>query len=280
MTPLPRLLLVLLFTVAAFGETADLAIVSIVPSQPAVFTDQTFQFTARVRNLGPGAAEQVTVAVGANALALLQRVSAPAGWTCDLPLPRFGYAATCTVSTLAAGAEAELTLILGAPQHTAMTYRVTALAGTSTSDPDELNNGQQTGLPLQTSERHAELAITAKADPVTRGRFAVTNNGPHEAREVLVILGQGLADGPTLSASGSGWKCAAPGKSVACSRMTLPPKASALIDVRATAPAAASVAVEGRVRAEQIYDSNGRNNAATVSVLASPLRSKRRAIRP
>jgi hypothetical protein len=280
MVPLARLFLILLFTAAAFGQNADLAILSIVPSQPAVFTDQTFQFTARVRNHGPGAAAKVNVAVGANALTLLQRVKAPAGWTCDLPAPRFGYAATCTVSTLAAGAEAELTLTLSAPQHTAMTYRVTALAGTSTSDPEELNNGRQTGLPLQTSERHAELAITGEPGADARGRFAITNNGPHEAREVLVILGGGLADGPTLSASGSGWKCAGAGKSVACTRATLAPKATASIDVRATAPAAASVVFEGRVRAEQVYDSNGRNNAATVTVTATPSKSKRRAARP
>lgn len=278
--PLPRVLLFLLFTAAAFGQTADLEVLSVVPSQPSVFTDQTFQFTVRVRNLGPAAAENVSVAAGANALALLRGVTAPAGWTCDAFAPRFGYAATCTAPTLAAGAEAELTLRLTAPQHSAMTYRVSALAAASTSDPVELNNGRQTNVALRTSETHAELALTAKAEPNGRARFAVVNNGPHDAREVLVVVGQGLPEGPTISASGPGWKCAAPGKSVACTRATLASSATAGIVAKAIAPAEASIIIEARVRAEQVYDANGRNNAATATVVATPARSKRRAARP
>lgn len=278
--PFLRILPILLFSITTFGQSADLAIVSVVPSQTTVTTDQTFHFTARVRNQGPDPADKVTVAVGANALALLQKIQVPNRWTCDLSAPHFGYAVTCSTATLAAGDAAELTLTLGAAQHTAMTYRVTTLAGSSTPDPIEKNNGHETSLVLQTSERHSELALTAQTDPRRRAQFVITNNGPDEARELTVIVGQGVTGGPTLTASGSGWKCALPGTSVACTRASLATNTSATLTAGALVDKETTLPIEARVRAEQVYDSDFRNNTASVTVVAPPAKPKRRAVRP
>jgi len=280
MAPLPRILPILFLAAAAFGQTADLEILSVTPNLSTVTTDQTFIVAVRARNHGPDAASHVSVAAGANALTLLRGIQGPAGWTCDTPTVRFGYAATCTAPTLAANTEVELLLTLSAPQHTAMTFRVTALTGTTTIDPVELNNGRQTGVPLMTSETHSELALAAETNAPGRATFTLLNNGPHEARNLLVVFGQGQPDGPTLSASGSGWKCAAPSTSVACTRTALAFGATTTLDALALAPAGATVAIDARVRAEQIYDANGRNNAASVNVVATPVKSKRRAARP
>lgn len=280
MALVPRLFLVLLLSSPALGQAADLEIVSVVPDRPEVSTDQTFSFTAVVRNHGPASATAAEVVIGANALALLRSVTAPPGWTCDLTTPRFGYATTCSAPALASGADAALTLTLGAPQHSAMTYRVSARAATTTSDPVELNNGRDAGLPLQTSETHAELALSVKPGLDELAQLLVVNNGPHDARDVTVIVGQGMPGGPTVHASGPGWKCGVPGTSVSCFRAALKNGASASLTAGATAPAGQTVNVDSRVRAEKNYDSNGKNNAMAHSVVAKAIRSKRRASRP
>lgn len=256
--------LFLLFSSAAFAQSADLAIVSVVPTHTSVSTDETFQFTVRIRNEGPGAAEQVSVAAGANALALFRGIKAPAAWTCDAPRAWFGYALNCSTPVLAAGAEAEFVVTLGAPQHTAMTYRINALAATTTTDPGERNNVGQAALTLRTSETHAELALTAAAQPNGSIKLEVRNNGPHTAKQLTVV-----AAGAALSASGSGWKCAASPASVACTRAALTKGKTGTLTVRPLKAESPTVAIESRVRAEKNYDQNGRNNAATTTVAVS-----------
>jgi hypothetical protein len=252
---------------------ADLEVVSVVPSTPNVVIDETFQITVHVRNNGPEAAP-ASVAAGANAGVLLRGITGPAGWTCETDTPRFGYALNCAMPSMAAKSEAQFVMTLTAPQHSAVTYRVSALASTP-SDPVELNNRVETTLGLDTSEMHAELALIAQPETNGRAKFEVRNNGPHNATDVVVVFGE------NVSASGAGWKCGAPGKTVACSRAALAPGVSTTITVTPTAPAGTTVPIDGRVRAEKIYDENGRNNAAMLTVTAEkPAKSKRRAVRP
>jgi large repetitive protein len=258
--PVSRLLLVLLFSFAALysvkamAQSADLEIVSLVPSQTSMLTDETFRYTVRVRNLGPDAASQVSVAAGANAMALFRGITAPKGWTCDASRPWFGYALNCSTPTLAPGAEAEFVVTLGAAQHSAMTYRINALIATTTRDPVELNNAANVPLTLRTGEVEAELALTA-----TGARFEVRNNGPHAATQVTIV-----ATGAVMTASGPGWKCTSHETSVACTRASLGAGKTAAIVVRPKKPAV----IEARVRAEKIYDQIGRNNAASVTLPA------------
>jgi hypothetical protein len=187
-------------------------------------------------------------------MALFRGITAPKGWTCDASRPWFGYALNCSTATLAPKAEAEFVVTLGAPQHTAMTYRINALIATTTRDPVEQNNAGNMPLTLRTSETEAELALTA-----TGARFEARNNGPHAATQVTIV-----ATGAVMTASGAGWKCTPRETSVACTRASLAPGKTAAITVRPMKPAV----IEARVRAEKIYDQIGRNNGATVTLPA------------
>ncbi len=278
--PISRFLVPCLILTALFvseeitAQSADLEITSVVPGKTAVFTDETFQFTVRVRNHGPNAARLVSVAAGANALGLFRGITKPAGWTCDDSRPRFDYALVCSTATLEANATAEFVVTLGASQHTAMTYRVSARAATTTPDPVERNNRRETALQLQTSETHAQLELTAVDDTKGRARLEILNHGPDDARELTVIAG-----GAPLGASGSGWQCSAPGDSVACTRPALAAGETAVLTLRPKSPATPTVVVLSRVRAEKIYDEKGANNAAATTVVIPPSRSRRRSSR-
>jgi hypothetical protein len=258
-----------------FAQTADLEIVSIAPSSPSVMTDETFQFTVRVRNLGPDAAQQVSVAAGVNALSLFRSITGPPAWTCDAPRPWFGYALNCSIATLEPLAEAEFSVILGAPQHTATTYRLSARAATPTADPVNQNDTQQLNMTLRSSPVQAELAMSAVATEPGRVRLDVRNNGPDAAQELTAVV-----TGSEVTVSGSGWNCGAPGTHVACTRGTLSAGATAALLVRATDVTKPTVVIESRVRAEKNDDSNRANSGTTVTVTPVAEKSKRRAARP
>lgn len=224
--------------------TADVEVLSVVPSKREVFNDESFAYTVRVRNHGPDAAEGVKVTAGTNASSLLRALDAPPEWTCDAKGPRFGYSLSCTTPTLAAGAEAELTMSLAAPQPNAMTYRVGASVSTKSTDPKRDGNRREVNLALRVAPSNAELSIAPRAArDAERVTFDVRNGGPDAAREVMVVL-----ENASL-ASGDGWKCAPSATGVACTRAQLRPKQSSSISARG--PDAARITA--RVRAEKNY---------------------------
>lgn len=240
---------------------ADLAVLEAVPGKTSLAYDETFTLAARVQNLGPDAAENVRVNVGGNAGSFLMSATAPAGWTCD-PLPRYASALTCTAPALAAGAEARFTLTLTAPQPAANTYRAGASINSSSSDPSRANNVLEVDLGLVQPARSAALRITPvpAANPVAQGseirvRYDVHNAGPDDARDVLVLF----ESQHPFTLSGAGWSCAGN----TCTRAELRAGATAPIELRATAPAIESrIDFHARVRAEQIFDSDRRDNDA------------------
>jgi hypothetical protein len=247
---LPALLLAL---------TADLDVLSVTPEKTPVLTEETFAYTVRVRNHGPDAAEQATIVAGVNARGVLKKVIAPAGWTCDQDLPKFGYAVSCTTPSFPPDSEVEVTLTLTSPNPLATPYRLGGSARTTGStDPNASNDLRQTVQIFHPSATRAELVMTARGTT-----FDVRNDGPDDASEIMAIF-----TGTAIVASGDGWTCGAPSASVVCTRAVLPAGTSASITTRGV--------VEGRVRAEKIYDSNTRNNVATTG----PTKLKRRTVRP
>lgn len=224
--------------------TADVEVLSVVPTKAEVLTDESFSFTVRVRNHGPDAAEGVKVLAGTNAAALLRALEAPPEWTCDAAGPRFGYSLACTTPTLAAGAEAELTMHLAAPQPSAMTYRVGASVSTKSGDPKRDGNRREANLALRVAAANAALSIAPhEITDSERVTFDVRNGGPHAAQDVLVVL-----DNASL-ASGKGWTCAPSPTGVACTRRDLPAGDSAAISARGSD----AKKIRGSVRAEKNY---------------------------
>lgn len=227
---------------------ALLEILSVLPANRAVNTDETFTFTVRVRNAGPDAANEVKLRAGANADALLHSIEGPPEWKCDAPGPRFASAVTCTTPTLAPDAQAEFKVTLAAPQPSAMTYRI----GAAISAKGIRTKLLEANLDLVPSEANAELSMSARKLDEERAAFDVRNDGPHEASGVLVVIANAAL------ASGDGWTCAPTTHGVACSRATLAAGTTSTLEARGTA----SAVMEARVRAEQNLEMQPRDNGA------------------
>jgi Domain of unknown function DUF11 len=227
---------------------ALLEILSVIPSQQSVHTDETFTFTIRVRNAGPDAAGDVKLRAGANAEALVRSIEGPPEWTCDAAGPRFTSVTTCTAPSLAAGAEAAFTVTLAAPQPSAMTYRVGAALSAKGVSAKRL----EANMILIPADVNAELSMSAKKLDEERAAFEVHNAGPDEAKDVLVVI-----TGAAL-ASGDGWTCEPAAHGVVCTRATLPAKTASMLEARG----AASAKMNARVRAEQIHDMQSRDDGA------------------
>ena len=222
--------------------TADVEVLSVAPSQTEVQTDESYSFTVRVRNHGPDAAESVKVTAGANTASLLRKIDAPPEWTCDAPGPRFGYTLVCTTPSLAAGAEAELTMSLAAPQPRAMTYRVGANVSAKSPDPKREGNRREVNLALTVAKSNAELTIERRAESKD-AVFDVRNLGPDSARDVIVVIENAAL------ASGKGWKCAPSATAVVCTQPLMRAKMASALSVRG----ADAAKITAKVRAEKNY---------------------------
>ncbi len=237
---------------------ADLQIASITPVKDVVTPDETFRVSVRVRNRGPEPAKDVKVTVGVNALSFMNSLEAPGGWTCEQG-PIFAYALACTAPSLAPDAEVELTMTLASPQHSAMTYRVGGRVESSSEDGTVGNDTLQMGIPIHGTDANAELSLTATTE-ANRVKVEVRNAGPHDAREVMVVLS--AAGHLPLQASGRGWTC----DGALCTRPALKAGTTATLTVATGAPPAGQKAVvSARVRAERNRES-AKDNGATVTL--------------
>lgn len=247
---------------ASPSPSADLS-VSIHSAKDLVVVDETFRVLYRVRNEGPDEAKGIHAKFGVNALTFIDGIRAPEGWKCEQG-PLFGYVLTCTTSSLAAGTEAEFTLNLAAPQHSATTYRIGAAVNALTDDPAPENNNPQKGVGLDSTDMVADLSLTARTE-ANQVRIDVSNAGPKDARGLMVVLAE--ESGILLTATGKGWKCGAPGARLTCSRPELRAGTSSGLSVTSAAPPSGrNVKVSARVRAEKILENKTGDNAASVTL--------------
>ncbi|HEX8410835.1 MAG TPA: CARDB domain-containing protein [Thermoanaerobaculia bacterium] len=271
------------------AATADLQVFSVTPSKTAVMYDETFRVTARVRNAGPDAAPDTVVSIGGNAPGMVLSVEAPAGWTCRGP---GSSAVECRTPSFAAGAEAELSVMLTAPQPTPIEYRVGANINGFVVDPSFSNNSLNVDMELLHPQRHSDLAVTValERNPIPEGgevraTFDVRNEGPDDAHDVVVAItpigDSTLGNIFAVTASGAGWNCIPAGENVLCSRPELRAGMSAPILVRGTAPAReARLSIDARVRAEANRDSVNGNNIATPSIAVGSAANWQRMLLP
>ena len=240
-------------TLAALLLLADLEIASVTPAKPALTTDETFTVAVRVHNRGPEPARDVKVTVGVNALSFMKSLSAPKGWTCEQG-PVFAYALSCTAPTLAPEAGADFTMTMASPQHSAMTYRVGGRVQSASEDGNEENDVREQGIPIEATKSNADLSLKATAN-ANQIDVEVRNAGPHDARDVMVVLSE--AKGLEFKASGRGWKCAG----AVCTRPQLKAGTAASLKVAAVPQAT----ISARVRAEQNRES-AKDNAAKLTL--------------
>jgi len=240
-------------TLAALLLLADLQIASVTPSKPTLTTDETFTVAVKVRNAAAEEAKDVKVTIGVNALSYLKTITAPKGWTCEEG-SSFGYALACTTPSFAANAEADLTMTLASPQHSAMTYRVGGLVQSATEDGSGPEARREQGIGIEATQSNAELSITAKTE-ANQVKVEVKNAGPHDAKDVTVVLSE--AKHLEFKASGSGWKC----KGGVCTRPSMKAGTTASLKIAAVPQASFSM----RVRAEKNRES-AKDNAAKAAL--------------
>jgi hypothetical protein len=240
---------------AALLLLANLEIASVTPTKDVLTTDEVFRTTVRVRNNGSEAAKDVKVKLGVNTLTFFRGLEAPKGWTCENG-PLFGYALSCTTASLPSEAEAEFTMTMASPQHSAMPYRI----GARVESPKNPDHVLEKVVAIVSSETNAELSLTATAE-ANQVKVTVSNAGPHDAREVMVVLGE--ANKLALTASGNDWTC----DGAICTLPLLRAGAnSSFLTQTAAPPTGKKATVTARVRADRIREAVIKDNGAKVTL--------------
>jgi uncharacterized repeat protein (TIGR01451 family) len=196
---------------------ADLSVsVSGAPGVAVAGADLTYTIT--VANAGPFDAHDVTVADTLPPGTAFESISAP-GLTC-------AGETSCSISTLAAGATATISLTAGVPPSTpALSWlEDTATVTSSNLDPIGANDTAATATPVVTV---ADLSTTVS--PVVSGgnvtwRVGLHNAGPSDAEgaRVAMPIPPGTTFVSATQLSGSEFTCAHDGANIRCSRARMP----------------------------------------------------------
>jgi uncharacterized repeat protein (TIGR01451 family) len=168
----------------AVTQSAD---VSIVKTGPAVITPNTnVTYTLAVSNAGPSDAQAITVTDTIPANTTFVSASG-SGFSCITPAVGGTGTVTCTMPSLAAAANATITVVVRSSSTFGGTIANTATVSSTTADPNPANNTSTTSG----SQTIADVAITktsATAPSGTTGAYTitVTNNGPSTASTVTM----------------------------------------------------------------------------------------------
>ncbi len=172
-------------------------------------------FTLTVHNAGPTEVPG-TVTVTDTLPAGLGYVSASgSGWTCAAS----GQQVTCSRSGLAADSTSEIVMTVAVLPGAYPSVSNTAVVDSDSEDTDPDNNVSTdvvTVHPLV--DLVIDKSVVAQNDDRVTWRLTVTNQGPNDTVDPVVVtdvLPRGLA---FVSAKGKGWVCTNAGRSVTCTR--------------------------------------------------------------
>lgn len=200
---------------AASAQTADMLILKSGPGSAAANSNVTY--TLNVANIGPDSASSVVVTDPIPGGMTFVNLTSPPGWSCTTPPVGFGGTVTCETASLAAAANANLSITLAIPAATApgtfFTNIVTVSSGTF--DPNDENNASTTAT-VVSGGTSADVAVFKSGPATIQAGQNITytiqaqNNGPDAA--TAVTLTDTLAGNLTfvsLTAPG-GWSCTTP----------------------------------------------------------------------
>lgn len=258
---------------ALLAQTADLRIVSMLPSGEPAMTGERFAVTVRWRNEGPDPASFIHVLVTGTPKPHYVLSVATSGWPCYPDAE--GATFLCQHATLGAGAEADLVLQLITPPAPG-TFTIATQISAVEADPNPANNSVTLTYPLQAAPA-ADLAVSPtsqlyRTEPGTPVTFPihVRNAGPNAIANLFAVITVPVTtDLPSYTASGSGWSCAHPpygAHALVCTRTGLEAGQDVPIDVRTSAPAAGSKTYSIRVRGEGYSDPVIGNDVASVTI--------------
>ena len=247
--------------------------------------DTSIAFTITVSNLGPDPADTTTltdvVPAGATFVSLSQD-SGPA-FLCTTPAVGAGGAVTCSIATLAAGAEAAFTLTVHVEPATPPGTFIsdTASVSTTTFDPNEENNAS-TASTLVGPVTVADVGVSQSApegavpDSDLTYVITVTNGGPAAAADATVTDTLPGATTFVSLAAPAGWTCTTPaagsGGTVTCEHPSLPAGSTESFGLVVHIPPATVTGTEvlnivGVSTTD--YDPNSENDQATTSTIVA-----------
>ncbi|HCK78885.1 MAG TPA: hypothetical protein DHW34_02590, partial [Actinobacteria bacterium] len=206
-------------------------------STAPVVAGSTGVYRLRVRNLGPSAAQAVTVVDPLPTGLTYQSFSSVTGsWSCSAS----GQSVTCSLSGAQdAGTTTEVDITVQASSGLSGDVTNTATVNSTTPDPDPSSNTDSDTSPPVTS---ADLSITKShtAAAIAGSNLAftltVSNNGPSDSQGPITVTDVLPAQMSFVSASGTGWSCSHSSGTITCTR-------AATLVASADAPAITVVAL-------------------------------------
>ena len=253
---------------------ADLAL-STAASPEAVLAGNNITYTQTVMNNGPSAATVASFTEATPTNTTFQSVLAPAGWTCTSPAVGGIGNVNCTDPTLAAGATANIVIVVNvAPSIAAGTITATSTVTATTTDPNAANNSTTVAIPVADV---CDLAVTdtGTPNPSRSGTNIVytqviTNTGPSNCTtatftENLPANTTFVSEG-VVNAGGVTWTCAG-NNPLSCTAPSVPPGSTGTITATYNPTGANGTQVTDTVTVgTTTKDSNASNNTATVVI--------------
>jgi uncharacterized repeat protein (TIGR01451 family) len=262
--------------VAANSTQADLGLTT-VGAPVTVLAGNSITYTQTVTNNGPAAASAVSFTEATPTNTTFASVSAPVGWTCTTPAVGGIGNVTCTDTTLASAASADIIVTVNVPSTvTAATITATSSVSSSTTDPNSANNSTTVNTSVQDK---CDLTVTNSGtpNPVTAGSDitytqTVFNHGPSSCSTGTFTeatpTNTTFVSVAAVTTGGGTWTCpnAAP---VACTNPSVPPNSTVTITATYLVPAATAagtIITDTATAASATDDTNPADNSATVTI--------------
>ena len=187
-------------------------------SPDPVVAGNNITYTGAITNAGPDTATNVTFTANLHPNLLFQSLTGPAGFTCGTPAVGANGPISCTIASLANGANIPFTLVaqvnpslLSGPDGIVQQQFT---IGSNVADPTPANNSLTVDTSYTTPDADISVTNTDAPDPVAPGGTitytqTITNNGPDAATNATFT--QSTPAGTTFqSFTAPGWACGTP----------------------------------------------------------------------
>jgi uncharacterized repeat protein (TIGR01451 family) len=173
--------------------TADVGVTATDAPDP-VNAGSNITYTGTVTNAGPDAAPSVTLTIPLHPSLLFQSLTPPTGFSCTTPAVGANGTITCTIASLANGANLGFTVVAQVNPSVANgpdgIIEQGFLIGSSAGDPSHANNELDVFTQYLTPDADISVTNSDTPDPVAPGGVitytqTITNNGPDTATNVV-----------------------------------------------------------------------------------------------
>ncbi len=262
--------------VVGTATQADLAL-STAAAPSTVLAGNDITYTQTVTNNGPAAASGATFTEATPTNTTYQSISAPVGWTCTTPAVGATGTITCTNPSVAAGASANIIIVVNVPANvTASSITAASSVSATTSDPTLSNNSTSVTTSVNTA---CDLTVTnsGSPSPVAAGSDitytqTIYNHGPANCTAATFTeatpANTTFVSVTAATTGGGTWTCPASAP-VSCSNPSVLPGSTGTITAVyqvAAGTAAGTIISDTDTGATSTRDTNPLDNSATVNI--------------